>query len=318
MNPLVQVLVTYKLSDNQLKRILDVSPRLEVHYCPDPEQAKNFFPSAEVLFGDIPRERFAEMPSLRWVQISTVGADRFLYPELLRSDVVLCCSRGMHKHQMTELLFGMMFGIGRSLFSYHDLQKKQEWSAEFIKQANVVWGQTLGIVGLGSIGSQMAKVAKSFGMTVIGTIRSPRPVEFVDEVLAPEQLGKLLRNSDHVVNVTPLTPETRKMFGKKEFEMMKPTAVFYNLGRGASVDQEALIAALEEGRIKAAALDTFEEEPLPKSHPFWTAKNIFITPHVGGPVPQYNHLLTEVFLDNLRRYLDGRPLATVVDKVKGY
>ena len=318
MNPLVQLLVTYKLSDNQLQRILELSPKLEVHYAPEPEQAKKFFPLSEILFGDIPRERFVEMPALRWVQISTVGADRFLYPEFLRSDVTLCCSRGMHKHQMTELLFGMMFGIGRSLFSYHDLQKKQEWSSALIKQANVVEGQTLGIVGLGSIGAQMAKVAKSFDMTVIGTIRSPRPVECVDEVLPPEQLERLLKRSDHVVNVTPLTPETKKMFGKRQFEMMKPTAVFYNLGRGASVDDGALIAALEEGKIKAAALDTFEEEPLPRSHPLWTAKNIFITPHVGGPVPHYNHLLTEVFLDNLRRYLDGRPLATVVDKVKGY
>ena len=318
MNPPVPLLITYKLSDHQLKRIVDVSPRLDVHYAPAAEQAKNFFPSTEILFGDIPLERFAQMPALRWVQISTVGADRFLYPELLRSEVTLCCSRGMHKHQMTELLFGMMIGIGRSLFAYHDLQKKPEWTSALIPQSNVINCQTLGIVGLGSIGSEMAKVAKSFGMRVIATIRSPRPIDHVDEVLSPDQLETLLRNADHIVNVTPLTPETRKMFGKRQFEAMKPTAVFYNLGRGASVDQGALIAALEEGKIKAAALDTFEEEPLPPSHPFWTTKNIFITPHVGGPVPQYNHLLTEVFLDNLQRYLDGRPLATVVDKVKGY
>src|SRR5271169_6800729 len=170
------------------------------------------------------------MPHLRWVQISTVGADRFLYPELLQSNVTLCCSRGMHKFQVTELLFGSMIGITRKLFSYHDLQKKTEWTTALIKESDVIAGKTLGIVGLGSIGTLMAKVAHSFGMKVIGTKRTPQPVEYVDEVLAPSQLEKLLKNSDHVVNVTPLTPETTKMFGKKEFAAMKPSAVFYNFG----------------------------------------------------------------------------------------
>ena len=224
----------------------------------------------------------------------------------------------MHKSQMTELLFGLMIGITRKLFLYHDLQKENEWTTALIKESDVIAGKTLGIVGLGSIGSMMAKVGKSFGMKVIGTKRTPQPVEFVDEVLAPSQMEKLLRNSDHVVNVTPLTPETTKMFGEKEFAAMKPSAVFYNFGRGASVDGDALVKALEQGRIKAAALDTFEEEPLPKNNQLWNAKNIFITPHIGGPIPHYYHLLTEIFIENLKRYLDGKPFLTAVDKAKGY
>jgi len=128
----------------------------------------------------------------------------------------------------------------------------------------------------------------------------------------------LLKNSDHVVNVTPLTPETTGMFGEKEFTAMKANAVFYNFGRGASVNAEALMKALERGTIKAAALDTFEEEPLPKNNPLWNAKNIIITPHVGGPIPHYYHLLTELFIDNLKRFLDGTPFMTAVDKAKGY
>ena len=155
-------------------------------------------------------------------------------------------------------------------------------------------------------------------MNVVGTKRDPVPVEGVDEVLSPSQLEKLLEESDHVVNVTPLTPETTRMFGEKEFRKMKPTGVFYNLGRGASVDTHALIQALETGILKAAALDTFEEEPLPPENPLWKTKNLFITPHIGGPIPHYSHLLTEIFIDNLRRSLDGRPLGTVVDKAKGY
>ena len=258
------------------------------------------------------------MPNLRWVQISTVGSDRFLYPELLRSGVTLCCSRGMHKFQMTELLFGLMIGMSRNLFAYHDLQKENEWTAALIKESDLITGKTLGIVGLGSIGSTMAKVGKSFGMKVIGTKRTPVLMEFVDEILAPSQLERLLKISDHVVNVTPLTPDTAKMFGEKEFSTMKQSAVFYNFGRGASVDAEALMKALERGTIKAAALDTFEEEPLPKNSPLWNAKNIVITPHVGGPIPHYYHLLTEIFIDNLKRYLDGTPFMTAVDKAKGY
>ncbi len=224
----------------------------------------------------------------------------------------------MHKFQMTELLFGMMISITRKLFSYHDLQKNNEWTTGLIKDSDVIAGKTLGIVGLGSIGSMMAKVGKSFGMKVIGTKRTPHAVEFVDEVFSPSQMEKLLHSSDHVVNVTPLTPETTKMFGEKEFAAMKPTAVFYNFGRGASVDGDALVKALEQGTIKAAALDTFEEEPLPKNNQLWSAKNIFITPHIGGPIPHYYHLLTEIFIDNLKRYLDGHPFLTAVDKAKGY
>ncbi len=318
MDHLHKLLITYALSPAQLRRITGTSPMIDVTYAPAAEEARKHFASAEILFGDIPRDQFLRMPQLRWVQISTVGADRFLYPELLHSDVTLCCSRGMHKFQMTELLFGLMIGISRKLFAYHDLQKESEWTTALIKESDVIAGKTLGIVGLGSIGGTMAKVGKSFGMKVIGTKRTPRPVEFVDEVLAPSQLEQLLKNSDHVVNVTPLTPETTRMFGEKEFTAMKANAVFYNFGRGASVNAEALMKALERGTIKAAALDTFEEEPLPKNNPLWNAKNIIITPHVGGPIPHYYHLLTELFIDNLKRFLDGTPFMTAVDKAKGY
>ena len=313
-----QLLITYTLTPNQLLKITEASSLVEVHYAPTIEEAKKHFSSAEILFGDIPREQFLLMPRLQWVQISTVGADRFLYPELLRSDVTLCCSRGMHKFQMTELLFGLMIGIARKLFLYHDLQKEKEWATALIKESDVIAGKTLGIVGLGSIGGTMAKVGKSFGMKVIGTKRTPLPVEFVDEVLAPSQIERVLHISDHVVNVTPLTPETTQMFGEKEFAAMKPSAVFYNFGRSASIDGDALVRALEQGTIKAAALDIFEEEPLPKNNQLWKAKNIFITPHIGGPIPHYYHLLTEIFIDNLKRYFDSKPFMTAVDKAKGY
>ncbi len=318
MNASRKLLITYSLTQRQLQRISDSVPLVEIAYSPAADEAKKHYSSTEILFGDIPREQFLLMPKLRWVQISTVGADRFLYPELLRSDVQLCCSRGIHRNQMTELLFGLMISITRKLFAYHDLQKECEWTGSLIKESDVIAGKTLGIVGLGSIGSSMARVGKSFGMKVIGTKRTPVPVEFVDEVLSPSRLEELLRSSDHVVNVTPLTPETTKMFGAKEFAAMKPGAIFYNFGRGASVNSDALIQALERGTIKAAALDTFEEEPLPKNNPLWNARNIFITPHVGGPIPHYFHLLTDIFIDNLKQYLDGRPLLTAVDKSKGY
>lgn len=313
-----QVLITYRISDTQLRSILDVSPDFHIEYHPDPAEAAKYLAEAEILFGDIPKEQFVQMPRLRWVQISTVGADRFLYPELLKSKVVLCCSRGMHKYQMAELLFGLMIGISRKLFAYYDLQKEQSWTTSLIRESDLLTGKTLGIVGLGTIGSHMAKVARGFGMLVIGTKKTPGHVDFVDEVFAPTELTVVLGRSDHVVNVTPLTPETTKMFGEREFRSMKSSAIFYNLGRGASVDSDALIKALEAGTIKAAALDTFEEEPLPTNNPLWRAKNIYITPHIGGPIPHYYNLLTEIFLENLRRHLDGRPLATVVDKVKGY
>ncbi|HTR81002.1 MAG TPA: D-2-hydroxyacid dehydrogenase [Bacteroidota bacterium] len=313
-----KLLITYRLSETQLDRIKNASDDVVITYLPDPQDVTHYLRETEILFGDIPKDRFLQMPNLRWVQISTVGADRFLYPEFLRSNVVLCCSRGMHKYQMAELLFGLMLSIARKLYDYHELQKRSEWTGDLIKESDMLVGRRLGIAGLGSIGSHIAKVAKSFGMEVVGTKNTPAVVECVDEVYGPAELEKLLRTSDHVVNVTPLTPATTKMFGEKEFSLMKPTAVFYNLGRGASVDADALAAALEKGTIKAAALDTFESEPLAQESPLWRTKNLFITPHVGGPIPRYNHFLTEIFIDNLRRFLDGRPFGTAVDKRKGY
>ncbi|HTX18387.1 MAG TPA: D-2-hydroxyacid dehydrogenase [Bacteroidota bacterium] len=312
------VLITYRISDTQLDAIRQVSPRLRIKYAPTAEEAQRWHGETEILFGDIPSELFLRLPLLRWVQIATVGADRFLYEELLRSDVELCCSRGMHKYQMAELLFGLMVGISRRLYAYHDLQKKNEWTGALIRESDTLVGKTLGIAGLGSIGTHIASVGRAFGMHIVGTKRSPEPVPNVEKVFSPRELGDMLRISDHVVNVTPLTPETTKMFGENEFREMKPTAVFYNLGRGASVDTPALISALERGSIKAAALDTFEEEPLPSDSPLWKTKNLYLTPHVGGPIPHYTHHLVDIFIDNLRRYLDGRPLGTVVDKKKGY
>jgi phosphoglycerate dehydrogenase-like enzyme len=314
----LRILITYTLSSDQIDRIRKVSPRLDVRYAPEVSDAEQYFSSAEVLFGDIDRDQFIKMPNLRWIQISTVGAEKFLFPELMQSPVVLCCAKGMHKFQMTELLFGMMLGVSRKLFSYYDLQKNKEWTTSLIRQSNVLTGKTLGVIGVGSIGTQMAKVAKSFGMYVIGTKRTPVNIEWVDEMLPPSGLNTLLSRADHIVLVAPLTTDTQKMIGEKEFDLMKPTAVFYNLGRGASVDEMALIQAMEARKISAAILDVFDEEPLRKESPLWTLPNVFITPHIGGPIPHYKSLLIEIFIDNMKRFLEGKDYATAIDKRKGY
>jgi len=314
----IQILITYTLSDDQLQSVRNVSPRLDVRYVPRQSEAEEFFPSAEILFGDIDRIQYLKMPKLRWIQISTVGAERFLFPELLNSPVALCCAKGMHKFQMTELLFGTMLAVSRKLFSYYDLQKKKEWTTSLVKESDVVNGRTLGIIGVGSIGTQMAKVAKSFGMYVIGTKRTPTSIEWVDEMLPPSRLDVLLSRSDHIVLVVPLTPDTTNMIGEREFSLMKSTAVFYNLGRGASIDEKALIRSLRTKKIRAAVLDVFDAEPLPKESPLWTLPNVFVTPHVGGPIPHYKGLLTAIFIENLKRFLEGKDFATAVDKSKGY
>jgi D-2-hydroxyacid dehydrogenase (NADP+) len=313
------ILVPYDLSSKNIQRLKDASSAVDVVATGDLEKIRNTLPKATVVFGELKPEFMPLARKVKWVHSPYAGVENVLFPEFMASDITLTCSKGIHIHQMTELLFGMMLMFTRRLSAYRRLQERREWNTSPYRETQLLAGSTIGILGLGKIGSAMAKAAKIFGMKVIGLRRnSSTPVDHVDVLLGREGLPRLLRESDHIVVMIPLTAQTRNLITMKEFDMMELKPYLYNLARGPIVDTKALIDALRAGKIKGAGLDVFDDEPLDKESPLWGMENVIITPHIGGLVPHYFEGAIDLFIQNLRRFLSGEELLNVVDKQKGY
>jgi len=217
-----------------------------------------------------------------------------------------------------EFVLGLMLMFLKQSPLCFQLKQKKQW--ERFTPATLR-SKTIGIVGLGSIGREVARLAKAFGMRVIATRRSIKQVaqaRYVDTVLPPELLPQLISESDFVVLSLPLTSETDKLIGEQELRTMKPTAYLINIARGRIVDEEALVRALDEHWIAGAGLDVFATEPLPTDSKLWELPNVIFSPHVAGNMEDYIMRATDVFCENLRRYLDGKKLLNVIDKKKGY
>lgn len=213
----------------------------------------------------------------------------------------------------------MMLSLTRNLHKQMRSQINKEWRSE--GNLPEMHGKTIGILGVGSIGLEVARLAKAFGMEVLGFRRSGKPEAEVDEMIeyGAEGLNELLRRSDYVVNTLPLTQETYRIIGKEQFEIMKPTALYINIGRGGTTDEGALINALREGQIAGAGLDVFEEEPLSQESPLWELENVILTPHVSGNTEHYARRAMDIFIDNFKDYLSGKlPERNRVDLDKGY
>lgn len=315
----VVVLISYKLSPANVQRIKEFSSDIEVHYAEEPSSIEKLLPRATVLFGELDSKLLPAAMNLEWVHLAFAGVEKILYPEFVDSKITLTSSKGLHKHQMTELLFGMMLSFTRRLFSYREFQASKKWDISPFRESELLRGKTIGILGLGTIGSEISRTAKSFGMQVIG-LRKNRslPSEHINLLLSIDELPVLLRESDHIVVALPLTTETRNLITMREFNLMERKPYFYNLARGTIVNEADLVDALRENKIRGAGLDVFAEEPLDASSPLWEMENVIITPHIGGLVPHYMREAVGLFLENLRRYLKGEQLLNVVDKPRGY
>jgi phosphoglycerate dehydrogenase-like enzyme len=214
------------------------------------------------------------------------------------------------------MIVAMMLVFTKQLHKFMRYKFKAEWQPH---TPDELAGKTLGIIGLGSIGSETAKKAKCLGMKVIALKKHPdKKPDYVDKLIDSEGFDRLLRQSDFIVLTLPLTGETRHMVGEEQLRSMKPTAYVINMGRGALIDTDALLKALKEGWIAGAGLDVFENEPLTTDSELWKLDNVLITPHVAGASPYYDERAVEVFCDNLKRYIEGKPLRNVVDKKAGY
>jgi phosphoglycerate dehydrogenase-like enzyme len=313
----ILVLVFTRLEDRHLEQIQAVDPSVRAVRIGDPQQARELAPHAAVMVGwSIPAEVLAQARRLRWVHSSGAGVERLLVPPIVDSDVVVTDSSGIHS-AMVEHVYAVILAFARRLHVAIRLQLAHRWDHAAVA-GDELRGKTLAVIGLGAIGRDIARAAAAFDLRVIGVKRRPEPVAGVSRVVPPAGLHQVLREADYVLVALPLTPATRGLIGEPEFAAMKPSAVFINIGRGAIVDETALIAALRDGRIAGAGLDVFVEEPLPPDSPFYEMANVIVTPHVAGSTPRYFDRVTALLSENLRRFLNHEPLLNVVDKELGY
>lgn len=326
-----------ELADSQLERLRAVSPRLEIHVHESsaPLPAELCDRVEIVLGGGGPVRDIAQFPRLKWVQNRGAGVDGFMKHPVWNSDVMITTASGIHLTPIAERALAMMLAFRAQLPQLWRHKQQKEWPEDrwaIFTNPNLR-GSTLGIVGYGAIGGELARLADALGMRVLALNRSgqrrpmtgyleprlgDRAMRIPERIYAADELAELLPECDHVVMLAPLTPATRQTFDADAFARMKSTAYFYNYGRGGLVDEAAMIAALRSGQIAGAGLDVFAREPLPADSPLWDMPNVIISPHIGGMTADYNDRVVALFAENLRRYLDGQPLLNLVDRERGY
>ena len=278
-----------------------------------PSEAQRANTEALLAWG-APAGLLPQMTRLRWVQALTAGVEGWLaLPDL--PDLTLTCARGTHFESMPENILGALFHATKPYTAAVEDQKQSKWVRRVATPLN---GQTLGILGLGAIGQEVARLASALGMRVIGTKRHAEPLAHVAAVLPPDRTDEVLAQSDFVLLLLPATPTTENFMNAQRLAHMKPTAWLLNFGRGHLIADADLIDAARNKRIAGAVLDVFRQEPLPSEHPFWTTPGILVLPHIGGGHPRRDMIVARLFVDNLARFLDGKPLREVVNRSLGY
>jgi D-2-hydroxyacid dehydrogenase (NADP+) len=257
-----------------------------------------------ITFGiEIRDHMLRDAPQLKWLQSLATGVDHFLRCPSLRPDVLITSGRGVHGVPMREHVLYLMLAIG------HDAKRQVEDQQQHVWQRRLwttLHGKTAVIAGSGIVGSAIGEMLQALGMYVIGVSRTVRKARGFDEILASDRLREAAARSDYLINILPATPENTALFDAGLFAAMKSSAYYISAGRGQTVDEAALIAALRERRIAGAAFDVFQTEPLPPESPFWTMPNVFITPHVGGYIVEYEDFIMPLIIGNMRLFLAGR------------
>jgi len=290
----------------------------------DRDAIRRLLPEADVAFTPfVDRDVFPSATRLRWVQSPAVGVGSLMFPEVLASDVIITSARGIRARAIAEHVLGVTIALARHLPVAIRAQAARYWAQEELEgpaAVRMLQGMRMGIIGLGAIGGEVARIAAPFGFVVSAIRRrvdQPRP-EGIEEVWPPDRLLDLLAASDVVVVAAPHTPETKRLIGRSEIAAMKHGAFLINVARGKLIDDAALVEALEDGRVGGAALDVFTTEPLDRESPYWDMPNVIVTPHTSGAMQDYWTPLVDLFAENLRRFESGRPLLNVVDKALGY
>jgi D-2-hydroxyacid dehydrogenase (NADP+) len=257
-----------------------------------------------IMFGiEIRDQMLRDAPQLKWIQSLATGVDHFLRCPSLRRDVLITSGRGIHGVPMREHVLYLMLAIS------HDAKRQVEDSQRHVWQRRLwttLHGKTAVIAGTGVVGAAIGEMLQALGMHVIGVSRTPRVTRGFDEIVPSDRLRQIASHGDYLINVLPATHGNSTLFDAALFEAMKPAAYYISAGRGQTVDEAALIDALRQGRIAGAALEVFQTEPLPADSPFWELPNVFITPHVGGYIVEYEEFIMPLVIDNMRLFLAGR------------
>jgi glyoxylate/hydroxypyruvate reductase A len=290
-------------------------PEAELFICQEPWEVKKWSPEAEIAFvpRNFPQELFKEMPKLKWVQVMAAGIENFIQNADQFRDIPVCRIVGAFEKFMVEYALGYILYLSQDISRVLRAQAEKKWDpflVEFIHR------KTMGIMGLGTIGSFVAERAKAMGMRVISWDMVQRELPFVDRQYGTDQMDSFLGEADYVLLTLPATPQTTNLINRSVFKAMKKTAYLINICRGAVVDEPALVEALKGKEIAGAILDVVKEEPLPPQSELWDCPNLILSPHISGPsLPED---MVEVFRENFRRYVNKEPLLGQVDFERGF
>jgi phosphoglycerate dehydrogenase-like enzyme len=335
----IKLLSVKSLEPQHLDKLRQVSPEVEVSQitCSNPDEIVNLVDDVEVLYTFHAGFPLEAAEKLKWVQLSSTGVNHLLDKPIMESDILVTTTRGIHATPIAEFVFGSLLSLGRYLNEMQSDQIHHRWKelSYWEKKGGLeLRGKTIGIVGYGAIGSEIGRLADAFGMKVIAVRKSPGETRaeaggmlqgtgdslgrIPERVISPSQMQEILPECDVLVLSVPLTSKTIGLLGKNEIMAMKPSAYLVNVARGQVIDERALLSALQNDHLAGAVLDTFIEEPLPSDSPFWDMGNVLVTPHVAPNSSYYNDRASDVFAENLRRYVSGTSLMNVFDRNRGY
>jgi len=330
------VTLAIDFSDDIIAELREISPRLHIerHF---PEVPLDVIARTEVLYTVNYYPEPEAAPKLRWIQMHSAGMNHALRFQIVKAeDIIATSTSGIHATNMAQMSLMMMMMFNYNMHVAVGLQSRAEWPADpgAIFAPIDMERQTVGIVGYGSIGRELARLCAAMGMTVLASKRDLSNTaevnayavegagdpsgEIPDRIYPSETVASMAKDCDYLVVTVPQTDSTEHLINDDVFQAMKETAVLVNVSRGSIVDEKALITALSSGQIAGAALDVFEEEPLPSSSPLWNLDNVIITPHIAGNTRDYHDKAALVLKENLRRYLENRPLLNQLDRAKGY
>ena len=316
----MKILLQGRVEGELLQRLESIIGDEHTYIAPDSrEELIEEGKDADIFYGYCSEDLFPHFPNIKWIQSSSAGMDRHMYPALRESDVLLTNAAGLYGTHVADQAFALLLGLARGIHESVRNQDKHQWGGRRRAPMIEIDGFKIGIVGMGGIGMQMAKRAKGFDMHVIAVdaYRTDKP-DNVDELMPMDQLSSIMSQVDVVMIACPLTEETRGLINKDNLSVMQPTAFFINVARGPIVNEPDLIEILKDRKIAAAGLDVTEIEPLPAESPLWDLDNVIISPHSAGGSQHRMRRITEFFLDNLERYLRGEELKNIVNKQLGF
>ena len=312
-------IIVHRLSEEQLRTAQAIAPNTDFVTPTTDEELQREIEDADAIFGGATPEMVRRAKKLRWIQTGSVGVEGLRFPELGNSDIVLANARGTTAVNIAEHVMALILAFARTLNITIKRQMEKVWESRANMPVLEIAGETIGILGLGSIGLEVAKRAAAFDMRILAVDPTqPHKPDHVESLWQTDRLHDMLSQSDWVAICCPLTTETEGIMGAAEFRTMKSTAFLINIARGRIVDQAALVEALRAKELAGAGLDALAPEPLPQDSPLWEMENVIITPHHAGQSPKAPNRVFELFCENLKRFVAGEPLINVVDKTRWY